>query len=876
MLQDKSFGTTLYFSQWGGERPIPDVFVAAMERAEERTAGYLPNATIPQNVKDDVNVVDAYFDTRERRTNEKVLVVVRKKAGNITLADFRTNDQGQSLQVSSTLFYTTDSTFVQAEPSATQDVAVRDLGNGWSIQEVAVMGTYIDGVFTPSLYQGIELTKEVDDWVPERFQVVVPKTQTQSVESGTVVAPTLGVNDLRVSQRQLALYRKLITTLSRQGVSFPVVLIGKRTNEQKQVVTVTETLRLADTAPTPSATENVSVQALGNGYEVVTEEVVPSVFPATEYTKRVEDIIPVEFRVAIPATETETVSSGTALMPTLGAGDLSATQKQLTEFTKLVRTLTRANVSLPVSLVGKDTNDKGQVVTITRTLRVAGTDPTPTALKEVVVQPLGDGNVVETKREIATVFARAFYQKQIEDLLPVKFHGLIPTIRTRSAVIGTATTPTLSTGDLLASEEQLTDFVKLVELLTRAGVSFPVTLVDQAAITEYGGGLVNITQNINVNGTYIPAEGENIVQSKVTKLGNGYELQETISRVAGAWPQRRFAKWFGRLQTFVSGFRQVVAKDSATVGLASGVSTEVEPVDGYREEAIVTTQPLSILDTYTRVLHNNTNVHVPPQLVSVLGYYSKDGGAGSYTENGNYTISAPGVGSLQLHGSAQASASVVPEAAWVVKIPRTQNIPCKHVLLYVLKTATRAQILTAVNVALGSPSPALAPWPDFRPQQMLLLLKGGKANARLDLSASAHDALSLDYAGAIKYSGNSRTNGGGISVDISRMSRLVQIPETIHDVISSFGGDGATSSEGPHAATGSIVCGACTSIPTVAVLATAGGSVAIASGGGATQGDKTIPASGQYLHRLVTEPDPEFDRVRVFAEVVDFADIWVP
>jgi hypothetical protein len=36
MAIDKTKGQALYFSQWGGERPIPPEFVAAMERAEER------------------------------------------------------------------------------------------------------------------------------------------------------------------------------------------------------------------------------------------------------------------------------------------------------------------------------------------------------------------------------------------------------------------------------------------------------------------------------------------------------------------------------------------------------------------------------------------------------------------------------------------------------------------------------------------------------------------------------------------------------------------------------------------------------------------------------------------------------------------------
>jgi hypothetical protein len=691
----KNLGQTLYFSQFGGERPIPDVFVAAMERAEERTSGYAADAEIPQEVKDDSNVVEAYFDTREKRTNEKILVVIRKKKGNITLRDFRTTDQGQTVQVDSTLFDTTDSTFVRAYPSATQDVAIKDLGNGWSIQEVAVSGTWTTGdppVFVPGIYQGIELSTRREDPIPNSIRAGLPVEEVQSIVEGTVEQPTLGDNDLEARERQVGEGKKLLSRSSRDAISLPV---------------------------------------------------------------------------------------------------LERTGKELT------------------------------------------------------------------------------------DLLPPRFRGLIPTSRTTTVTEGSVATPTLGTGELVRTEEQVSALVKLVEVISRAGVTFPVVVVDNATITEYGGGPVTITSSIAVNGTYSLDEGEGVVSSKITKLGEGHELKESVARVAGTWPILPFGSFDSRLQTVITGTKQVVAKGSTTPAFSSPTVTEVKEIDGYREEKIVTTQPLTAVDAYVRILFgNNTNVYVPPQLISMTGYIKLNGGAGAYSENGFYSLdgNSRGAGSIQLHGSAQASAATLAEFGWVVRIPRTNNIPCIHVLLYVANGTSRASIISTISTALNAAGGGTcSDWPNFRPQPVTILTTSEKINIQTQVSVSAHDAVALDYQGALKFSGSSRSSGAGISYDVARVARIIQVPETIHS-INTVGGD--TNMATPlYASQGTInggVSGA--NVTSTAVYAQATGTVEVVSAA-TTTGDSTIPSSGKRVHRLVTEPDPEFNRTRVFAEIVDFADI---
>lgn len=618
---DKTKGNTLYFSQWGGERPIPDVFIAAMERAEERQSGYAIDQDIPDAVKNDPDVVEAFFDSRERRTNEKTLVVIRKKNGIVgPLLDRRTTAEGLSVQVAATMFRTADATFVHATASSTQDVSVKDLGNGWSIQEVAVSGTYVGGVFTP--------------------------------------------------------------------------------------------------AP----------------------------------------------------------------------------------------------------------------------------------------------------------FSRDSYTKERLNLIPEKFRGLVPTLRTKNVVDGQAAIPTLGAGELLRSEEDLTAFRKLVEVLTINNLAFPIDIIDTAVITEYGGGPVNVNQRLAVVNTLTVEQGEDVVSSKVTKIGEGHELRDTIRRQAGAWPVMYFSRFDARLQLVISGTKQVVALGSSTGGISGNNITEVREIDGYREERIITVQPISVVDAYIRVLHGNTtNVDVPPHLESLTGYVDAGGGNGSYSENGGYSLggSAYGGGNIQLRGNAQASAVAIPELGWVVKIPRTSNIPCIHVLFYVANGTSRASIITVLSGILGGGG--VTDWPNFRPQPLTIKGVGAKTNINAQVNVSAHDSVTVDYLGAMKFNSYSRSAGAGSSFDSSITTKIFNVPATIHDNLS-IGGltdawayyaaratiNGGVS--GASADTGTIVCGSRGLITAVSSLL-------------ATTGDNAIPSSGLRVHRLVSEPDGEFNRTRVFAEVVDFTDI---
>ena len=679
MAQTKSFGPTLYFSQFGGERPIPAEFIAAMDRAEERTAGFAADAEIPQSILADRNVVAAFFDTGERRSNEKVLVVIRKKEGNITLQDRRTTDQGQTVQVDATLFYKTDETFVRSFPSATQDVAVKDLGNGWSIQEVAVMGTFDDdGNFVPGIYQGIELEQRREDPVPDRFRVGLLITQTQEIVDGTVEAPTLGANDLSVSERQIAQHRKLLSTLTRDGVTLPFSLTHKRTNEQKQIVTITETYRLEGTAPEASALQNAIILDLGEGHEVVTTEVIDEVFAATEYATEIPVVFPTRHIAGIPEVTTSSNVEGTAATPTLTPGVTSKLERQLNKFVKRLSSTLRNITSWPV-LMGQRI-DRGVVVPYTEQVVAAGTS-------------VGDDN------------------------------------------------------------------------------------------------------------------------------------------------------------------------------------TEIEPLSS--EWSLKKVHTLTQVDAYFRVLHNTTNIDLPPELSAVTGYMEINGGSGSYSEQGFYSIGGNGSGGLSLQCNAQGSAAIVPEAGFVLKPFWGNNKPCFHFLCYMPVGATRQEILDRMSAVFGS---TVLDWPLFAPKRVTLKCTGQHISMSLKGSISAHSSTRLNYKGEVQSTGESRNRGSGLSYETGVNVKIIHIPESIHPALTIGGSSLSTTTCQSQC---SMSTGAAGEVPVSTGVITSPvmtGSIIVVESGTttvpATPGNtQVMPTSGLRLHRLVSEPDNTFNRIRVFAEVVDFAFI---
>jgi hypothetical protein len=100
------------------------------------------------------------------------------------------------------------------------------------------------------------------------------------------------------SEEQRNKFIKRVSSTSRDQAVLPQTLTGKTTNNERQEVTVTETLQFGNTDESPTATTTIESEALGDGNYVITKTEVPEVFGAETFRKTREDITPQKFKAA--------------------------------------------------------------------------------------------------------------------------------------------------------------------------------------------------------------------------------------------------------------------------------------------------------------------------------------------------------------------------------------------------------------------------------------------------------------------------------------------------------------------------------------------------------------------------------------------------
>lgn len=261
----KNPGPALSSEQLGGEDAIPPEFRAAMQRKTTQQAR--PNPDTPEALSP--IIVESKVETN--RTDERVRTTVTKAPGPIILRSVNTNDQGQPVQIVRTMD-TTDELTPPTPPDATTNVAVRDLGNGQSIEEVSVEGTYDEnGNFIPGVFSGNLFSKEKPSVIPQDFQPSFPQITTRIDEAGTAVPPTLSPDELQESQEQISQFKKR-TQITTQPI--PELFTGSELNgtefTQYGIANVTRRLSLdADVDPIlHDLTTEQTTRELGNGLTI--------------------------------------------------------------------------------------------------------------------------------------------------------------------------------------------------------------------------------------------------------------------------------------------------------------------------------------------------------------------------------------------------------------------------------------------------------------------------------------------------------------------------------------------------------------------------------------------------------------------------------
>lgn len=119
-----------------------------------------------------------------------------------------------------------------------------------------------------------------------------------------------------------------------------------------QIGTLTRSLVPVGTVlPVDATTEEASQKNLGTGEMVQEVLEAPTVFPAAVYGVHIPDVIPEEFRVAVPTQNTEITAAGQAnTSPVLGTGELVHEESNVDIWKKRTKSVFRSSVAVPVTL----------------------------------------------------------------------------------------------------------------------------------------------------------------------------------------------------------------------------------------------------------------------------------------------------------------------------------------------------------------------------------------------------------------------------------------------------------------------------------------------------------------------------------------------
>jgi hypothetical protein len=580
LLDDKSFTVSI-------PNVIPEIFRALLKT---RTEGHIVAGTATEPT-----LGLGEFERSERQLTplyKEVRFTVLEDIGSlpITFTGIKETDANKQV-VTVSLTLELDST-TPSTPTATTDVEFKKLGNGLAVETIRTV---------PEVFSNDSYTKSILDLIPPKLRAVIPTTESTIDSPGSPSTnPTLLTGELSRTESRLTEYTKRIKIVSLGAISVPVSVSDTQTTKDKQVATVVYTLLTHGTSTAAvSALQDVSVEDLGNGYDVETVTSVPSVFPAGSYTKTIVDLIPPELRAQIPVVDTDVTSAGTASSnPTLLTGELSRNEQQVNVYTKRVRVSSLGSISVPVSVTASETNKDKQVVSILYTLETTGTNAVvPTALIDVAVKDLGNGYEVVTKRTIASVFPANTYSVSVINLIPEQFRAKVPTYESDVTSAGNASvTPALGTGELERSETQVDVFVKRVRVRSVSSVSLPITLTGgQRVVQKYGVQLLaDEVITLALAGTLTIPTGFLVIEAEKKEIGGGMEVATSLVASGGSWPTVTGSRFDEEMQVRTPTEEQIVDVGYTPLTGAYFIETK-EPVDQWKSRRRrITKQPTAV------------------------------------------------------------------------------------------------------------------------------------------------------------------------------------------------------------------------------------------------------------------------------------------
>jgi hypothetical protein len=264
------------------------------------------------------------------------------------------------------------------------------------------------------------------------------------------------------------------------------------------------------------------------------------------------------------------------------------------------------------------------------------------------------------------------------------------------------------------------------------------------------------------------------------------------------------------------------------------------------------------LTAYSRKFVGSTNLQLPDVLLSIVMVEQYSHGTGTYDE------AAVGSGSgttyflsMNTQGSGQGSAGTLLKPLIEYKQYWGREVPTQVYVFFMQTPVTTAALLTKLTALAGATVNA---WPKWVPQGHTLVMKGEKKNGEVRVKTGFQLSSATDGSSA------SDTGGKGKSFDVAPSIDSIHLPAMIH---------GSITVTGTTTASHALVVSASATDP---VNGTIGDSIsdtvdsAVTPTSFSATSPATVPTTGLYMMKPTMEPY-ELDFVRVFAEVVDFANV---
>jgi hypothetical protein len=638
---------------------------------------------------------------------------------------------------------------------------------------VAEVHTYVEKAF---LDDKLSYTAQRTDPLPEKFQILVPEQVVEQIVEGTVEMPTLTGSELSVKEDQLNPDVKLVRTSTRDRSSLPVSLDQKATTNDKQLASITQTVQSGDTVEQPSATVDIQSEALGDGSYVVTKTEVPELFTAESYASEIPDRIPEKFRAFVPTTTEEASEIGTAEPPTLETGELSKSEQQQNKFVKRKRTTKRDATVLPKQLTQKATNSVKQVATIIETLQVGDSAEPASATVDIDSEALGDGTYVVRKTQVPSIFKDEVYSVEKQDNVPEKFKAepQYKTITQSINKVGSASPPSLATGEISRTHQQVNEFVYKEQVVKRDNVTNVALPQVQRAYVE--GTVAKVDEKLSTSSTI--ESGLLVSESAATPIGDGKFVVQTVK--VDSWPQLKSSEWDSELNTQIQKTEQFVSPPTSF----TEANTSYRAINKDRSLKITEAEPTTALTNYVMSFPVQVDVPLPDVLKSISVVWAEEIATGKTDTDWDGAASGT---SWSLSGSenasAESSASIKPELVMDIQRPWGSNISATAHYFYIKgvnNIISESSFLSKLTTVAGAP---VQRWPSFAPVSHTLVLTGGNASVQAKVSWSASKTYSESN------NAYDKNVGKGDSYSVGTSLNAVTIPPTIHGPIIIWGAE---------------------------------------------------------------------------------------